>query len=340
MKSVFLNLLILGLILSGCVTTTGPYVSPGEVYQTAEELKVKALKFRLQKEKKVAEVGYRLLKSIKEKLGSYPYIGARFIKVDDYVRRLFGITSTYPYAIAYCVNGSPAYKAGLQPGDVIKEINGIRIYSPSALGSVLRNIKPGERVNFIVIRGDKEVYLNFVTGKIPADVTFRMVDEESVNAGATPNQVVVTYGLMRFINSDDELAIILGHELAHIMRGHIAKRMGTDLLAVLLGIAAGYGAESISPGSGDVVMQGVGSAFSSYYSRGFEREADYYGILYAYQAGYDVHAGIDVWERFAVEVPRSLTRDFFSTHPTSAERLLRIKKIVQELEAEGKIPHR
>lgn len=337
MKNTVIFYLSLGLFAGGCVTT-GPYVSPGEVYQVTEELKVKALKFRLQKEKKVADVGYRLLRSIDEKLGSYPYIGARFIKVDDYVRRLFSITSTYPYAIAYCVSGSPAEKGGLLPGDVVKEINGVRIYSGSALSRVLRNIRPKDRVDFLLIRGPREVSRTVIADEIPADVSFRMVDEESVNAGATPNQVVVTYGLMRFINSDDELAIILGHELAHIIRGHIAKRMGTDLLAVLLGIAAGYGAESVSPGSGDIVMQGVGGAFSSYYSREFEREADYYGILYAYRAGYDVHAGIDVWERFAVEVPQSLTRDFFSTHPTSAERLLRIKKIVEQLETEGKIP--
>ncbi len=335
----FLFIFLIPFLVSGCVTT-GPYVSPGEVYQVTEELKVKALKFKLQKEQKVAEVGYRLLKSIDEKLGSFPYLGARFIRVDDYVRRLFNISSTYPYAIAYCIKDSPAEKAGLKAGDVVKEINGIRIYSSSALRSVLRNIQPQDKVELVVIRGTDELKFHVVCEEVPANVRFRMVDEEMINAGATPNEVVVTYGLMRFINSDDELAIILGHELAHIIRGHIAKRIGTDLLAVLLGIAAGYGAESISPGSGDVVMQGVGSAFSSYYSREFEREADYYGILYAYRAGYDIHAGIDVWERFAVEVPQSLTRDFFSTHPTSAERLLRIKKIVQELEAEGKIPSR
>jgi len=103
----FLFIFLIPFLISGCVTT-GPYVSLGEVYQVTEELKVKALKFKLQKEQKVAEVGYRLLKSIGEKLGSFPYLGARFIRVDDYVRRLFNISSTYPYAIGYCVNGSPA----------------------------------------------------------------------------------------------------------------------------------------------------------------------------------------------------------------------------------------
>ncbi len=322
-------------LFSGCVTT-GPPVYRGEIYQAQEELKAKALKYKLGKEKEVADVGYRLLKALPAGKGCFPYLGIRFVEVDKYVKEMLNLNNTYGIAAAYVVSGSPADKSGIQAGDIIKNINNYIIYRERDLKNALRYVKPNQKVKFRIERNNEAKEITVVMADVPLEVRFRMLDEESVNAGASSGQVAVTYGLMRFIQSDDELAAILGHELAHIVRGHIGKRTGTDLASVLLGIAAGYGVESISPGSGDIVMRGISGAFSSLYSREFEREADYFGIIYTYHAGFNIEAGIDVWERFAIEVPKSMTRDFFSTHPASTERLLRIKKIVKEIK-EGKV---
>ncbi len=330
-----LPVLLIILLSSGCVTT-GPAVYRGEIYQAQEELKVKILKHRLEKERDVAEVGYRLLKSLPDNGKSVAYLGIRFVKVDQYSKRLFNIVDNYGIAVAYVVKDSPAYKAGIESGDIVRKINGRIINAERDLKYVLNNLNPGDKLEFELIRDQNVVKTKVILERVGLDVNFSMLNEESVNAGASTDRVVVTYGLMRFIESDDELAIILGHELAHIARGHIGKRMGTDLFSILLGAAVGYGAESISPGSGDIVMRGIGGAFSSLYSREFEREADYFGILYVYRAGYDIRAGIDVWERFAIEMPESMVRDFYSSHPTSTERLLRIEKIVRDIE-EGKI---
>jgi len=322
-------------LCSGCITT-GPPVYRGEIYQAREELKAKALKYKLEKEKEVADVGYRLLKVLPNKKGSFSYLGIRFVKIDKYVKKMLNLNENSGIAAAYVVNGSPADRSGIQAGDIIKNINNHIIYREWDLKNAVRYVKPNQKIKFRIKRNNEIKEIPIVIGKVPLEVRFRMLDEESVNAGASSGEVVVTYGLMRFIQSNDELAVILGHELAHIARGHIGKRTGTDLVSVLLGIAAGYGAESISPGSGDIVMRGISGVFSSLYSREFEREADYFGIMYAYHAGFNIEAGIDVWERFAIEVPKSMTQDFFSTHPTSTERLLRIKKIVKEIKV-GKI---
>lgn len=160
-----------------------------------------------------------------------------------------------------------------------------------------------------------------------------MVDEQEVNAGASSNLIVVTYGLMRFVKSDDEVAVVLGHELAHIARGHHLKESGIGLISMITGIAAGIGANKVYPGSADVVMRAVSSAFNARFSQDFEREADYFGLKYAYAAGFNIDAGVSVWERFAIEIPESRTRNFFSTHPSSPERMVRLQKISLELKS-------
>ncbi|MDP8233362.1 MAG: M48 family metalloprotease [Candidatus Saelkia tenebricola] len=322
-------------LFSGCVIT-GPPVYRGEIYQMQQELKTKALKYRFQKEKKMADVGYRLLKAIPDNRGSFPYLGVRFVKIDKYVKEMLNINKNYGIAVAYVITDSPADKSGIQAADIIKNINGYVVNREQDLKHALRYVRPNQKIKFQVERNGLIQAIDVVVTGVPLEVRFRMLDAEIVNAGASSNEVVVTYGLMRFIQTEDELAIILSHELAHIARGHIGKRAGTDLVSILLGIAAGYGAESISPGSGDIVMQGVGGAFSSLYSRDFEREADYFSIIYVHRAGLNIEAGIDVWERFAVEIPESMVSDFFSTHPTSTERLLRIKKTVRDIK-EGRI---
>lgn len=319
------------LLLTGCLTT-GPTVYQSEIYQVEEELRLKALEYKLEKEKEVSQVGYRLLQALPlEGNRYYPYLGIRFIQIDRYVKKLFALERDRGIAVAYLVPGGPAEKAGLREADIVRAIDNYPVMNYWDLKKALRGIQPGETLLLRVERNGLPYQISIRVGKVPLNVQFLMADAEEVNAGATSNRVVVTYGMMRFLKTQDELAIILGHELAHITRGHIAKRLGTDLLSLIIGIAAGYGAESVSPGSGDIVMQGVGAAFGASFSREFEREADYFGILYAQRAGYDVSAGIEVWERFAIEIPESMVRDFFSTHPTSTERLLRIRKIVEEL---------
>ncbi|HHT9119714.1 MAG TPA: M48 family metallopeptidase [Candidatus Hypogeohydataceae bacterium YC41] len=161
----------------------------------------------------------------------------------------------------------------------------------------------------------------------PVKIDFEIQESRDVNAGATVRKIVVTTGMMRFLKSDDELAVVLGHEIAHIVKGHIEKSIISNI-PVIIGSQM---AESAMPGSGKIVEMG-GSIFTQKFSRDMEREADYFGIQYAYKAGYDVMAGVKIWERFAIELPESQRAGIFSSHPSSTERLVRAEKIAESLE--------
>lgn len=165
----------------------------------------------------------------------------------------------------------------------------------------------------------------------PLRIDFQVQESEDINAGATFGKIVVTTGMMRFVQSVDELAVVLGHEITHIEKGHLAKGIFASIPVIIGSIAA----ESAAPGSGRIVQLG-GGLFTQKFSRDMEREADHYGLTYAHKAGFDVRKGIEIWERFAIELPQTQRAGLLSSHPTSTERLARARKIAETLQ--GNIP--
>lgn len=163
--------------------------------------------------------------------------------------------------------------------------------------------------------------------KDSADIDFQVQESPDVNAGATFGKIVVTTGMIRFARSEDELAVVLGHEIAHVVKSHITKGIISNIPLIIGSILA----ESAAPGTGRLVQLG-GSIFTQKFSRDMEREADYFGILYAHRAGFDVGEGIGIWERFAIELPESQKTTIFSSHPSSTERLARARNIADTLQ--------
>lgn len=331
---------LISIFLSGCAVV-GPYVSEEEIQSAGDELRVKAIKFQIDYLVKVNNIGYSLLTHLpeEERKGSFIFSGLLLSEADRYLKQLYQLSSERGVVVIGLAGGSPAQKSGILAGDFIKSVDGLPARQLSDVAYVFNHKAPGQSVALAVARKGMPLNFTFKLGSKPVDVAFRMVDEQEVNAGASPNLVAVTYGLMRFVKNDDELAVVLGHELAHIIRSHHLKESGIGLISMLAGVAAGIGANKISPGSGDVVMRSIAQAFSSRFSQDYEREADYFGLRYVQAAGFNIEAGIDVWERFAIEVPQSMTRNFFSTHPSSPERMVRLKKIVEELKSSPQAPH-
>ena len=155
-------------------------------------------------------------------------------------------------------------------------------------------------------------------------------DDDQINAFAMPGGKVAVYtGLLKITKTDDELAIVIGHEIAHVAARHSNERFSSEIVksgfmnigAIALGFTGlGY-AES------QVLLEavGVGTDLGVMlpFSRKHESEADHIGLLYAARAGYDPHAAITFWERVeALDEDDPL--EFLSTHPSGEKRIRKL----------------
>jgi predicted Zn-dependent protease len=152
---------------------------------------------------------------------------------------------------------------------------------------------------------------------------FDVLDDPEINAFALPGGFVyITRGLLERLSSEDELAMVLGHEIAHVTARHGAARISA-LYALQYGSLAGV---LISPRTfghyGDLIDIALQVGLSAY-SREQESQADELGITYAARAGFRPQAGLTVLKILAWlegKEPGRLER-WFRTHPPPGERL-------------------
>lgn len=156
---------------------------------------------------------------------------------------------------------------------------------------------------------------------------FYVVDEPSVNAFALPDGYIFVHrGLIGYLESEDQLAAVIGHEIAHVTKRH-NRRLTTRDVA---GKAAGF-IGALMTGRGELmdVANTVNSPLVMGYKRNLELEADEYGSVYLAKAGYNPYAMIEViqvlkdQETFAKQVSGQTQgyHGLFSTHPKNDKRL-------------------
>jgi predicted Zn-dependent protease len=170
-----------------------------------------------------------------------------------------------------------------------------------------------------------------VAAGVPGQCTFSVVNSEVPNAFAVPGcYIYITRGLLAIMNSEDELASVLGHEVGHVVADHSARRQQTATLSTLGAVVVG-----ILTGSGEA-MQAAAQAAQLYtlsYSRDQEYEADDLGVRYLARSGYNAYAAADMLNALGVNDAlnaRISGRDAASaipvwarTHPLSADRVTR-----------------
>lgn len=162
---------------------------------------------------------------------------------------------------------------------------------------------------------------------------FNLVESKEVNAWCMPGGKVVVYtGLLPITQTENALAIVMGHEITHAVAGHGRERMSQAMLAEGIQVA-GNVALSSNPKTVDIFNQVYGPAAQIGvllpYSRKQESEADHYGLIFAAMAGYNPQEAITFWTRMA-----SMGGDkppvFLSDHPGDEQRIEDLKKAMPE----------
>lgn len=155
-------------------------------------------------------------------------------------------------------------------------------------------------------------------------------DPKMVNAWCMAGGRMAVYtGLVEQIQpSDDELAQVIGHEIAHALANHTAEKMSIAL-ASSLGVAA-VSIASDRPYAGAAASVAAVLAVQLPNSRTAETEADRIGIELAARAGYDPRASVTLWQKMEA-VGKSSTPQFLSTHPSAGLRQKRLGILVEQM---------
>jgi Zn-dependent protease with chaperone function len=199
-------------------------------------------------------------------------------------------------------------------------------------------------VELLIQRDDKKFTKVLYPQLLPAEYAILMnTREKSVNAWASPGQVILSQRLVSYCLNDDELALVVGHELAHqtlghLIRGALNRDLGkfvgeafTAISTLSLNRLMDWRHAAVSPDVRRVSQNAVVSVFS----KDNEREADIYGAWYAFQAGYNIEKGAAIWERVAAvnyHDPFQST-NFLADHPLPLERLASLQLVAQYFKA-------
>ena len=174
---------------------------------------------------------------------------------------------------------------------------------------------------------------------------FVVVNNGVPNAWTLPGgKIAVNRGLLLELNSEAELAGVLGHEITHAAARHSAQQISRGelaqlgMLAAAVGVGGRQGAELLVGGA-----QAGAQLLLQRYGRDAEREADRYGMVYMKRAGYDPAAAVTLQQTF-VRLAGSNRQDWlgglFASHPPSAERVANNQANLREVGAGGETGER
>jgi len=239
----------------------------------------------------------------------------------------FGFDDTLE--ITYAIDSYPAATAGFKAGDVLLSVNDRDI--PAGKGAskkfsklLKEEIKKNTQLSFQIVRDNIAESLSVVPIET-CDYPLIVTNDDVVNAFADGNSIFITQGMMDFTKSDDELALVVAHELAHNAMRHIdAKRtnaLGGFVIDMLIAVLAG------------VDTQGMFTKnFAMAYSQEFESEADYVGLYMCELSGYDISEAAYFWRRMGVKHPASIAQNHGASHPSTPERFVSIDDAIKEIE--------
>lgn len=157
-----------------------------------------------------------------------------------------------------------------------------------------------------------------------------LISSPQINAFCMPGGKIAFYtGILDKLKlSDDEVAMVMGHEVAHALREHARERMGKTAVthgAARIGGALLAGVFGIDPNLTDMLARGGANLLTLEFSREDESEADLVGMELAARAGFDPRAGVTLWQKMSA-ANKGAPPQWLSTHPSGSSRIAEIER--------------
>ncbi|MET0086543.1 MAG: M48 family metalloprotease [Sedimenticola sp.] len=315
-------------------TSYRPVVSDERVAGEQEKQRRIALQRSARLKQRLAEVSYPLRRAAadfcpeEQRAGTGIYFTHPYAYQDgfrDTARVLFKLPDGVK--VSHVVSGTPAAKAGILPGDRLLVIGGHTIQPGEAGIKALRRyyrkeVKAGEPLVIRIRRDGREMSMEVETERVCG---YPVVLKESgrINAFSDGRRVLVTPGMIRFTENDNELGMVIAHELAHNAMHHMDARRINSMGGMVLDVLAA---------SAGVFTKGYFSKLTGRaFSQEFEAEADYVGLYILARAGVPIEESANFWRRMAAERPSDIRGIKGATHPTTAKRFLLIEETVSEI---------
>ncbi len=331
-------------VLTACAapTMTGPRVDKELIDTERKKQYEMVVEENFRQYDRLNRVGFAVLKSNADWCGrdgrARPSIGiltsaTSSIKepIKGAVKRILDITGDAG-VVTVVPKNTPGSNAGLQRGDVITKLNDEVIPADVTAKKLADAIKKHTDASFtagkplmMTVARNGQNSTKSVSPVLACDFYLAVEDKNDVNAFADGKGIVFSKGMMKFAENDDELAVVMGHELGHNLNRHIdAKKTnlaGGMLLDVLAGAVGGVNTGGMFSGMA-----------ANAYSQDFEREADYVGLYLTARAGYEIDHAANFWRRMAVENPATIKQSHTASHPATAERFVSLDATVDEIQ--------
>ncbi len=189
---------------------------------------------------------------------------------------------------------------------------------------------PDQKLQNLVDNVGQRLVNNSIARETPYQFDFHLLrDPNTINAFALPGgQVFITYGLLKRLSNEDQLAGVLGHEIGHVVGRHSAERIAKQNLTqgivngVLVGSDGGAGTAQT------VAM--IGNMINMKYGRDDELESDNLGVRFMIKAGYDPEQMIGVMKVLKQAAGGRKIPEFQSTHPDPDNRIAKIKEAIKQ----------
>lgn len=199
-----------------------------------------------------------------------------------------------------------------------------------------------ERQNRVVTSGPQYEQLQRVAARIiplaerdfDVPYTVKLIDSKEINAFALPGGPIYFYrGLLELAQSEDEVAAVLGHEAAHVVKQHSAHQISQQNFQQLVaGLTLGNQGQAVQ------TLAGLGLGLVNLkFSRGDESESDKVGFRYLVQAGYEPEAMASMFRRMEQKSGRS-GPEWLQSHPLTRKRVEEASKRAADYKQTGKLP--